>query len=1035
MYAEDSDGDGIINEIEGWEDPDGDGLANAYDTDSDGDGLGDAFEGSGDADSDGISNYLDLDSDADGLPDLLEGGFDNFSHTSVSDELLESVATALPESKNVDASFLNDAYKTDLTLSKEASVTVTFLDEGAGYASTLGYYVFPAGLFDQLTKGDVDTDGSGNVSIKELQAIDGVEIGWIFPNASKAGAGGALIAGDTVGLANGRQFPAGSTIGFFVVQNAWNYGSIKSPNEDGTKPLVFYTTDHLNPEAASTAGSETDTSVNLSRHVALLFADEGKENIIMGFEDLHRRDASANDFGYGSDEDFNDAVFTVASTPADAFQAAGIPTVAGDIPDADGDGIADADEFAGDSDGDGIDNVNDPDDDGDGIVTPTEGLQDADADGVANYLDTDSDGDGIEDSVEGSLDADADGFSNFLDLDSDNDGLGDSEEADLDTDGDGIANRVDSDDDGDGIPTAVEGIMDTDEDGVPNFLDTDSDNDGTPDSAEAEGDSDGDGILDVFDSDDDNDGIPTITEGYADSDGDGVADHIDLDSDNDDVPDADEQSEDADGDGFVNRVDADDDGDGIATISEGTADTDGDGVADFLDLDSDGDGLTDDIDYVYLEATTLALQHNYTGVPLAAEDLVTYVFTIKNLGMETATGVLIEGLVPEHTHFVAGSLFVDGVLSDVVLVSGEAVALDFIAGGSEVTIEFSVEVIAELPAEARWVESAVSLSCLESAHVFVSDNDANGHCGIVDDGLDHNLDTGSLTHDDDPTKLPLLQGTYAEHCLLAFEDLQNAGWCDWDMNDLVLDISTYYVLDAQNNVESMISVYQPLARGAGMDSQLNLTLAYAGGAEWQTIYLDENGEVDLTDNGFETDGLTVQLWSSSEDALPPFTDLKYQWGAARTERFDPSSAGKIAVATVYFDSPDQNPLSNFPLSPHDTWIYVPATAQEIHQVEYNVASSQLVYEGPLFGRSLPFARRFDHAFAWPAEGQAIWDSHPKYVDFIKSGETTHLDWAETYDLWRVWFDEDGYMPGVDAYNPVAESEIYQNYVETYSIGH
>jgi hypothetical protein len=68
----DNDFDGIPNDVEGTDDPDGDGLQNYVDPDSDGDGIPDATELTGDPDGDGIPNYLDLDSDDDGIPDAVE---------------------------------------------------------------------------------------------------------------------------------------------------------------------------------------------------------------------------------------------------------------------------------------------------------------------------------------------------------------------------------------------------------------------------------------------------------------------------------------------------------------------------------------------------------------------------------------------------------------------------------------------------------------------------------------------------------------------------------------------------------------------------------------------------------------------------------------------------------------------------------------------------------------------------------------------------------------------------------------------------
>jgi hypothetical protein len=70
---DDADGDTIADVYEGIEDTDGDGVPNDLDPDSDDDGLADADEGIADADSDGLPNYLDLDSDGDNIPDGDEG--------------------------------------------------------------------------------------------------------------------------------------------------------------------------------------------------------------------------------------------------------------------------------------------------------------------------------------------------------------------------------------------------------------------------------------------------------------------------------------------------------------------------------------------------------------------------------------------------------------------------------------------------------------------------------------------------------------------------------------------------------------------------------------------------------------------------------------------------------------------------------------------------------------------------------------------------------------------------------------------------
>ena len=72
----------------------------------------------------------------------------------------------------------------------------------------------------------------------------------------------------------------------------------------------------------------------------------------------------------------------------------------------------------------------------DGIADAVEGTGDTDGDGTPNRLDLDSDGDGVSDTMEQHgegpcyiVSDDTDGVPNFADLDSDNDGLTDAEEA------------------------------------------------------------------------------------------------------------------------------------------------------------------------------------------------------------------------------------------------------------------------------------------------------------------------------------------------------------------------------------------------------------------------------------------------------------------------------------------------------------------------------------------------------------------------------------------------------------------------------
>ncbi len=303
--------------------------------------------------------------------------------------------------------------------------------------------------------------------------------------------------------------------------------------------------------------------------------------------------------------------------------------------DMDNDGIPDAVEGVGDTDGDGTPDYQDTDSDNDGIpdideeqrVPPLSGI-DSDGDGIDDALDvdqtggTDADGDGVDDSLAPS-DLDEDGVPDYRDDDTDGDGIADATEGAGDTDGDGVPNYRDLDSDNDGLPDAME-TFDSDGDGSADYIDPDSDNDGIPDSVEADGlppaDTDGDGLFDYIDPDSDDDGISDLEEGRTsgnDTDNDGIDDTYDVDQtggadlNGDGVDDA-NVADDFDNDSVPNFLDLDSDNDGLLDVSEGgltdvNADgivddgaitdtppnTDGTAGPDYLDLDSDDDGRND----------------------------------------------------------------------------------------------------------------------------------------------------------------------------------------------------------------------------------------------------------------------------------------------------------------------------------------------------------------------------------------------------------------------------------------------------------
>ena len=207
--------------------------------------------------------------------------------TNINSELPQSflvdVYTRLPNGRRVDPSYIDQASKGNLVVDSdftgEMTVSVTFLNEGAGYRNAFGYFLY-----------DPDAPPATFTDIADHKLI--------FPNASKW-SGGQLLQGDTVPM--DVTLTGGQAMGFFVISNGYGWGSGSNNAElqsIGPHGQPFYSLADLNPEPAE-----------LSQH-NVVFYDESTELLVIGFEDLDRRNA---------DNDFNDILFTIDATPVAAL--------------------------------------------------------------------------------------------------------------------------------------------------------------------------------------------------------------------------------------------------------------------------------------------------------------------------------------------------------------------------------------------------------------------------------------------------------------------------------------------------------------------------------------------------------------------------------------------------------------------------------------------------------------------------------------------------------------------------------------------
>jgi len=241
-----------------------------------------------------------------GFPDYLISPND-----VITKDFLEDINATLPESIKLQEShpeYLNTEDDGSIVLIEDAEVWVTFVHEGAGFKNTLGYYTHP-----------------NNMPPAEVKNIADATV--IFPNVSFSGSSGQLASGNKVQLlyydkenkVYTKVFPSGTTIAWWFASHGFNGGNA---NKLGTPYYTYYSDVRFNPEKDAA-----------KRKHNVLLADDKRQLLLIGFEDLHREQRP--------DDDFNDAVFYATVSPYRAVKEGIYKKI--DTPhDSDGDGISDS---------------------------------------------------------------------------------------------------------------------------------------------------------------------------------------------------------------------------------------------------------------------------------------------------------------------------------------------------------------------------------------------------------------------------------------------------------------------------------------------------------------------------------------------------------------------------------------------------------------------------------------------------------------------------------------------------------------------
>ena len=554
-------------------DTDGDGLSdveekfigtNPNDIDSDDDGIADGDEANyaDDSDGDGLINGLDPDSDNDGLYDGTEAGVtapigtpSNGTDPSKGHFIADADPTTRtnPLDPDTDDGGINDGTEdTNHNGKVDGAETNPVKGQGADDTGVNNVDTDGDGLSDaeeQLlgsNPNDIDTDDDGVVDGEEPNYADDTDgdglINVLDPDADNDG----IFDGTELGITMPAGTPSNGTDpskGHFI-PDADPTTTTSAVNPDTDRGGVRDGAEDVNHNGRVDTG-ELDPN-NRADDVNVVDMDgdglSDAQEVVLG---SNPNDPDTDDDGVPDGQEAN---------PSDDTDGDGTNNVLD--PDSDNDCLFDGTETGVVAPGPGTDTTKgvfvpdadpstrtssvNPDTDRGGMK---DGIEDVDHNGRVDAGESDPtlrtdddllrdlDGDKIPDVVEDCIDTDGDGQGNFVDTDSDGDGISDSDEAGdadpstppVDTDGDGQPDYIDTDSDGDGVLDGTDNCRlvvnadqkDGDGNGVGNACENDMDGDGWRDSADNcptianmdQQDGDADQIGDACDNDQDNDGF------------------------------------------------------------------------------------------------------------------------------------------------------------------------------------------------------------------------------------------------------------------------------------------------------------------------------------------------------------------------------------------------------------------------------------------------------------------------------------------------------------------------------------------------
>ncbi len=214
-----------------------------------------------------------------------------------------------------------------------------------------------------------------------------------------------------------------------------------------------------------------------------------------------------------------------------------------------------------------------------------------------------------------------------------------------------------------------------------------------------------------------------------------------------------------------------------------------------------------------------------------------------------------------------------------------------------------------------------------------------------------------------------------DHAQMVWED--PVATTDYDYNDMVISMHTQELRDTGNSLAQLNLNIKALARGVdyGQAWQFNLGASMPGSGAYAVI---NQYYADGTPHGAQriwesNDGLSLPIFLSSNDALPPPV------GEMATNAFNDQQFvdGDYADISIVFDP--AVPAGTYTSAPYFPEIVVtPSTGDQ----EYTLGLWNSPGD-PVDGNGRPYGFIVPDTYAWPVEGETIWDVYSGFNGWVE----------------------------------------------------